>query len=203
MVDFKVEIVVLPVSDVDRAKAFYNGLGWREDVDYQGPNDFRVVHFTPPGSAASIIVGKGITDAAPGSSKGVHIVVDDIVAARAELVAKGAEPSEIFHDAGGVFHHAGTTDRVDGPHPARQSYSSFLSFADPDGNLFFLQEVTQRRLGRISHVVYGSAAELEQALRDAALAHGRHEADELDGKYDENWPAWYATFMAKAAGLES
>lgn len=201
MVDFKVEIVVLPVSDVDRAKAFYNGLGWREDVDYSGPDDFRVVHFTPPGSAASIIIGKGVTDAAPGSSQGVHVVVDDIVAAHAELVAKGAEPSEIFHDAGGVFHHAGTTGRVAGPNPDRQSYGSFLTFADPDGNLFTLQEVTQRRPGRISHVVYGSAAELERALRDAAIAHGKHEAEELDGKYDENWPAWYAEHMAKAAGL--
>ncbi|WP_436535295.1 VOC family protein [Actinoplanes sp. HUAS TT8] len=202
MVDFKVEIVVLPVSDVDRAKAFYNGLGWREDVDYTGPDDFRVVHFTPPGSAASIIIGSGITEAAAGSSHGVHLVVDDIEAARADLVAHGAAPSEIFHDAGGVFHHAGTVARVPGPHPDHQSYGSFLTFSDPDGNLFTLQEVTQRRPGRISHVVYGSAAELEQALRDAAIAHGKHEAEELDGKYDENWPGWYAAHMAEAAGLE-
>jgi catechol 2,3-dioxygenase-like lactoylglutathione lyase family enzyme len=203
MVDFKVEIVVLPVSDVDRAKDFYNKLGWREDVEFRGAGDFRVVHFTPPGSATSIIIGSGVSDAAPGSSKGVHIVVDDIVAAREELVAKGAEPSEIFHDAGGVFHHAGTTARVAGPHPDRQSYGSFLSFADPDGNLFFLQEVTSRAPGRVSHVVYGSAAELEHALRDAAAAHGKYEAEELGGKFDEDWPAWYAAFMAKAAGLGS
>jgi catechol 2,3-dioxygenase-like lactoylglutathione lyase family enzyme len=202
MVDFKVEIVVLPVADVDRSKDFYTRLGWREDVDYAGPNGFRVVHFTPPGSAASIIIGSGITEARPGSARGVvHFVVDDIEAARADLIAHGVEVSEAFHDAGGVFHHAGTIDRVPGPHPARQSYGSFASFADPDGNLFFMQEVTERRPGRVSHVVYGSAAELEQALRDAATAHGKHEAEELDGKYDENWPAWYAQHMAKAAGL--
>ncbi|WP_410810756.1 VOC family protein [Micromonospora sp. 067-2] len=199
MVEFKLEVVVLPVSDVDRTKDFFTRLGFREDVDYTGPGGFRVVHFTPPGSPASIIIGVGVTDAVPGSARGVHMVVDDIIAAREYLISRGVEASEVFHDAGGVFHHAGTTDRVAGPHPNRQSYGSFLSFEDPDGNLLVLQEVTERRAGRISHVVYGSVAEVEQALREAALAHGQHEK-EL-GHEDAEWPAWYAAYMAKAAGL--
>jgi catechol 2,3-dioxygenase-like lactoylglutathione lyase family enzyme len=201
MTDFKIEIVVLPVSDVDRAKEFYARIGFREDVDYSGPNGFRVVHFTPPGSAASIIIGSGLTDAAPGSERGVHLVVDDIVSARAELEAHGVEVSEVFHDAGGVFHHAGTTDRLAGPHPTRQSYSSFASFADPDGNTFVLQEVTERRPGRTDRVVYRSVADLEQALREAELAHGKHE-EEL-GHRHADWPSWYAAHMAHAAGLDS
>jgi catechol 2,3-dioxygenase-like lactoylglutathione lyase family enzyme len=201
MVDFKLEVLVIPTSDVDRAKAFYTGIGFREDVDFSGPDGFRVVHLTPPGSAASIIIGSGVTDAAPGSERGVHLVVDDVVAARAELQSRGVEVSEVFHDAGGVFHHAGTTDRVPGPHPARQSYSSFASFSDPDGNTFVLQEVTTRRPGRISHVVYRSADELEQALRETAIAHGKHEA-EL-GHEDRDWPSWYADHLARAAGLGS
>ncbi|MFD9735339.1 VOC family protein [Umezawaea sp. NPDC059074] len=201
MVEFKVEIIVLPVADVDRAKEFYGGIGFREDVDYTGPDGFRVVHFTPPGSAASIIIGDRVTDAAPGSAQGVHFVVDDIVAAHAELLAKGVKVSDVFHDAGGVFHHAGVQDRIAGPHPDRQSYGSFLSFEDPDGNGFVVQEVTERRPGRISHVVYGSVAELEQALRDAAAAHGEHEK-EL-GHEDADWPAWYAAHMARQAGLTS
>ncbi|GAB3840448.1 VOC family protein [Dactylosporangium cerinum] len=200
MVDFKLEIVVLPVSDVDRSKDFYTRLGFREDVDYAGPDGFRVVHFTPPGSAASIIIGSHVTDAAPGSAQGVHFVVDDIVAAREQLLAAGVEVSEVFHDAGGVFHHEGTTGRVDGPHPSRQSYGSFLSFQDPDGNGFVLQEVTQRIPGRVGQVVYGSVAEVEQALRDAATAHGEYEK-EL-GHEDADWPVWYAGHMARAAGLQ-
>ncbi|MEV0566529.1 VOC family protein [Dactylosporangium sp. NPDC050588] len=201
MVDYKLEIVVLPVSDVDRAKEFYTRIGFREDVDFSGPEGFRVVHFTPPGSAASIIVGSGVTDAAPGSAKGVHLVVDDIVAAHDDLVARGVAVSEVFHDAGGVFHHAGTTARVAGPHPQRQSYGSFLSFEDPDGNAFVLQEVTSRQPGRVSHVVYESVAEVEQALRDAATAHGEYEK-EL-GHHDDDWPSWYAAHMARAAGLDA
>jgi catechol 2,3-dioxygenase-like lactoylglutathione lyase family enzyme len=199
MVDFKIEVVVLPVSDVDRAKEFYTRIGFLEQVDFSGPDGFRVVHFTPPGSAASIVIGSGITDAAPGSERGVHMIVDDIMAARSELASRGAEVSEVFHDAGGVFHHAGTTSRVSGPHPARQSYGSFASFADPDGNTFTLQEVTTRGPGRINRVVYGSVAAIEQALRDAASAHGKYE--EKLGHVDENWPAWYAAYLAEAAGL--
>ena len=199
MVDFKLEVAVLPVSDVDQAKAFYKGIGFREDVDFSGPDGFRVVHLTPPGSAASIIIGSGVTDAAPGSERGVHLIVDDVVAAREELAASGAAVSEVFHDAGGVFHHTGTTARVAGPHPDRQSYGSFASFADPDGNTFVLQEVTERRPGRVSQVVYRSAAKLEAALRDAAATHAKYEG-EL-GSSDPDWPAWYAGHMARAAGL--
>ncbi|ACU73092.1 Glyoxalase/bleomycin resistance protein/dioxygenase [Catenulispora acidiphila DSM 44928] len=199
MVDFKLEVVVLPVADVDRAKDFYAGIGFRVDVDFSGPGGFRVVHLTPPGSTASLIIGSGVTDAAPGSERGVHLVVDDVVAAREELLAHGVEVSEVFHDAGGVFHHAGTLDRLAGPHPERQSYGSFASFTDPDGNTFVLQEVTTRRPGRIGHVVYRTTADLEQALRDAEAAHGEYEG-EL-GHRDEEWPAWYAAHMARAAGL--
>jgi catechol 2,3-dioxygenase-like lactoylglutathione lyase family enzyme len=201
MTEFKLEIVVLPVSDVDRAKEFYARIGFREDVDYTAPDGLRVVHFTPPGSAASLLFGSGVTDAAPGSEHGVHLVVDDILAARAELAARGVEVSEVFHDAGGVFHHAGTTARLAGPHPTRESYGSFASFTDPDGNTFVLQEVTTRRPGRTDRVVYRSVAELEQALREAELAHGKHE-EEL-GHRDEDWPSWYAAHMARAAGLDS
>ncbi|MFB8239631.1 VOC family protein [Kitasatospora purpeofusca] len=198
-VDLKIEVVVVPVSDVDRAKEFWTRIGFREDVDFSGPGGFRVVHLTPPGSAASIVVGSGVTDAEPGSERGVHLVVDDVVAARAELVASGVDIGEVFHDAGGVFHHADTTGRVPGPHPARQSYGSFATFADPDGNTFVLQEVTTRRPGRINQVVYRSAAEVEQALRDAALAHGEYEA--RLGHHDPDWPSWYAAYMARAAGV--
>ncbi|SHN46667.1 VOC family protein [Cryptosporangium aurantiacum] len=201
MVNFKIEVIVLPVSDVDRAKDFYGKLGFREDVDYHGPNGFRLVHFTPPGSAASLLFGHGITAAEPGSAQGVHMVVDDIVAARDELVSRGVLVSEVYHDAGGVFHHAGRKDRVPGLQPERRSYGSFATFTDPDGNLFTLQEVTERHPGRITQVVYGSVAEVEQALRAAAIAHGKHE-EEL-GHADAEWPAWYAAYMARAAGLES
>jgi catechol 2,3-dioxygenase-like lactoylglutathione lyase family enzyme len=194
--DFKLEILVLPVADVDRSKSFYASLGFREDVDYAGGPGFRVVHFTPPGSWASIIIGEGITDAAPGSVRGVHLVVDDIDQARADLVAKGVEVSEVFHDAGGVFHHAGTNDRVAGPDPERRSYASFASFRDPDGNEFVLQEVTSRRPGRVDQVLYRDARDLEKALREAAIAHGKHE--EQLGHEDADWPVWYADYMAAA-----
>ncbi|MEU2429058.1 MULTISPECIES: VOC family protein [unclassified Streptomyces] len=146
--DLKLEVVVLPVSDVDRAKAFYEGLGFRMDVDYSGGEGFRVVHLTPPGSPCSILFGDRVTTAAPGSVQGLHLIVDDVVAARAELVERGADMSEVFHDAGGVFHHAGEEARVSGPEPERASYGSFASFSDPDGNGWVLQEVTTRLPGR-------------------------------------------------------
>jgi catechol 2,3-dioxygenase-like lactoylglutathione lyase family enzyme len=145
--DYKLEVVVLPVSDVDKAKDFYTGLGWRLDANYTS-GDFRVVQLTPPGSPCSIIIGTGVSSAAPGSVQGLHLVVTDIDAARAELAGLGADVSEVFHDAGGVFHHAGTADRVTGPAKDHQSYGSFVSFSDPDGNQWYLQEITTRLPGR-------------------------------------------------------
>ncbi len=146
--DMKLEVVVVPVSDVDKAKDFYQGLGWRLDANFSTGPDFRVVQLTPPGSACSIIFGTGITTAAPGSAQGLQLTVTDIEAARAELASRGAEVSEVFHDAGGVFHHAGTEGRVPGPAPDHKSYGSFASFSDPDGNGWLLQEITTRRPGR-------------------------------------------------------
>lgn len=146
--DMKLEVVVVPVADVDRAKDFYGSLGWRLDADFSGEAGFRVVQLTPPGSACSIIFGSGVTAASPGSADGLQLVVTDIEAARAELVDRGVEVSEVFHDAGGVFHHAGTVDRATGPAPEHQTYGSFASFSDPDGNGWFLQEVTTRLPGR-------------------------------------------------------
>jgi len=147
-VDMKLEVVVVPVSDVDRAKGFYQSLGWRLDADFPGEGGFRVVQLTPPGSACSIIFGSGVTSAAPGSAQGLQLVVTDIDTARAELVDRGVEVSEVFHDAGGVFHHAGTEARTPGPAPEHKSYGSFVSFNDPDGNDWFVQEVTTRLPGR-------------------------------------------------------
>ena len=146
--DLKLEVVVLPVSDVDRAKRFYHGLGWRLDADVATGEDFRVVQLTPPGSACSIIFGTGVTGAVPGSTEGLMLVVRDLEAARAQLVAAGADVSDVFHDAGGVFHHAGTAGRVPGPDPQGRSYASFASFRDPDGNGWLLQEITTRLPGR-------------------------------------------------------
>ena len=146
--DLKLEVVVVPVSDVDRAKAFYTKLGWREDIDFIHSPEYRVVQFTPPGSQASIIIGTGITAAEPGSYEGLQLVVTDIVAARDELVAKGIEVSEVFHDETGIFHHAGTAGRVSGLADGRGSYGSWASFDDPDGNGWILQEVTEKAPGR-------------------------------------------------------
>ena len=146
--DMRLEVVVIPVSDVDRAKAFYQGLGWRLDADFATGPDFRVVQVTPPGSACAVIFGTGITSAAPGSAEGLQLVAEDIDAARAELAGHGVDVSEVFHDAGGVFHHAGTAGRVAGPAPEHQTYGSWVSFADPDGNSWFVQEVTTRLPGR-------------------------------------------------------
>ncbi len=144
----KLEVVVVPVTDVDRAKNFYTALGWREDADYSAGADFRVVQLTPPGSTCSVIFGTGLTTAAPGSAQGLQLVVSEIEAARAELIDRGADVSEVFHDAGGVFHHAGTEGRVPGPAPGRESYGSFASFDDPDGNGWLIQEITTRLPGR-------------------------------------------------------
>jgi catechol 2,3-dioxygenase-like lactoylglutathione lyase family enzyme len=146
--NFALEVVVLPVANVDRAKAFYESLGWRLDADVPGDGGFRVVQLTPPGSPASVIFGSDVTAAAPGSTQGLYLVVDDIEAAREDLVARGVNVSEVYHDAGGVFEHAGTEHRLPGPDPNRSSYSSFASFNDPDGNRWVLQEITERLPGR-------------------------------------------------------
>jgi catechol 2,3-dioxygenase-like lactoylglutathione lyase family enzyme len=194
--DMKLEVVQVPVFDVDRAKAFYEAMEFRLDADFPVGEGFRVVQLTPPGSDASIIIGDGITSAVPGSCEGLQLVVSDIEAARAGLIERGVEVSEVFHDAGGVYHHAGSEGRVAGPAPERGSYGSFASFSDPDGNGWILQEVTTRLPGRvIGQTGYGSASELAEALRRAAAAHGKHE--ERTGEADENWPAWYAEYMVR------
>ncbi|MFE2585092.1 VOC family protein [Streptomyces sp. NPDC059378] len=201
--DMKLEVAVVPVSDVERAKEFYTALGWRLDADVATGEDFRVVQVTPPGSPASVIFGTSVTDQAPGSAQGLHLIVDDIDAAHDELNRRGAEPSEVFHDAGGVFHHAGTDARVPGPDPQRSSYGSFLSFNDPDGNGWMLQEVTTRLPGRLdpASTAFASTEDLVGALRRAAAAHGEHEA--RTGAEDPNWPDWYARYMvAEQAGTE-
>jgi catechol 2,3-dioxygenase-like lactoylglutathione lyase family enzyme len=145
--DMKLEVAVLPVSDVDRAKGFYQGLDWRLDADYTDGDGFRVVQMTPPGSSCSLIFGDGVTTAKPGSFDNFMLVVSDIEAARAELARHGVEVSEPFHDTGGVFPHTGTRSRLPGPDPDRQSYASFASFSDPDGNGWVLQEITKRMPG--------------------------------------------------------
>jgi len=146
--DMKLEVVVLPVTDVDVAKEFYSKLGWRLDADFSKHDDLRVVQLTPPGSKCSVIFGKGITAGMPGSVQDLMLVVDDIEAARKELLDHGVDVSETFHDADGVFHHAGTASRIPGPDPEGNSYSSWASFSDPDGNGWLLQEIKQRLPGR-------------------------------------------------------
>jgi catechol 2,3-dioxygenase-like lactoylglutathione lyase family enzyme len=192
----RLEVVVLPVSDVDRARDFYQALGWRLDADFPVDEGFRVVQMTPPGSACSIIFGTEVTSAVPGSAQGLQLVVPDIDAARAELAARGAGVSEVFHDATGVFHHAGTQARVPGPAGERKTYGSWVSFTDPDGNSWFVQEVTTRLPGRATSALaaFDSVAGLAAALRRAAAAHGKHE--EETGQADPNWPDWYAQYMA-------
>jgi catechol 2,3-dioxygenase-like lactoylglutathione lyase family enzyme len=147
-VDMKLEVVVLPVADVDRARDFYAGLGWRQDAEFDDGQGFRVVQVTPPGSACSVIFGAGVTTATPGTAQDMMLVVTDIEAARTELIDHGVEVSDVFHDAGGVFHHAGAQARVPGPDPERRSYNSFASFSDPDGNGWIVQELTTRLPGR-------------------------------------------------------
>ena len=178
-VDMKLEAVVIPVSDVDRAKEFYGSLGWRLDADFAFDNGFRVVQFTPPGSGCSVQFGTNITSAAPGSAQGLYLVVSDIEAARDELAARGVEVSEVFHPGtpGAQFQPDGTSGRVGGPAPEHASYGSFATFSDPDGNGWLLQEVTTRLPGRIdtAETSFASVNDLASALRRAAAAHGEHE----------------------------
>jgi catechol 2,3-dioxygenase-like lactoylglutathione lyase family enzyme len=197
-VDMKLEVVAIPVSDVDRAKEFYGGLGWRLDADFSKGGG-RVVQFTPPGSECSIHVGTNITPAAPGSAQGLFLIVSDVQAARAELVRRGVEVSEVFHYAG--FNRVDPKARLSGPAPQRSSYGSFVSFTDPDGNGWLVQEITTRLPGRIDRAAttFGSASDLAGALRRAAAAHGEHE--KRTGQPDANWPDWYAAYMvAEQAG---
>ena len=193
----KLEVVVIPVSDVDRAKRFYSDLGWRLDADFVISEEFRVVQLTPPGSPCSIIFGTGVTSVVPGSAQGLYLIVSDIEAARAELVERGVKVSDLFHDVDGVFHHAGTAGRLSGPDPKRQSYASFAPFSDPDGNGWLLQEVTARLPGRVDadDVTFASSTELAGALRRAEAAHGEHE--KRIGRRDADWPTWYAEHIVR------
>jgi len=200
-VAMKFEIVVIPVSDVDRAKEFYGRLGWRLDADYASGEDFRVIQFTPPGSGCSVVLGKNVTAAAPGSAQGLYMIVSDLAAAREELLGRGVEVSEVFH-SDGVY--AGKDEpylfgrvRVSGPDPEHRSYRSFASFKDPDGNGWVFQELTTRLPGRIdpATTTFASVSDLASALRRAAAAHGQHEA--RTGQADKNWPDWYAEYMVR------
>ena len=195
--DMKLEAVVIPVSDVDRAKAFCGKLGWRLDADFSFDNGFRAVQFTPPGSGCSVQFGAHITSAAPGSAQGLYLIVSGIEAAREELVARGAKVSEVFHAGtpGAQFQPEGTSGRVGGPAPDHGSYRSFATFSDPDGNAWRLQEVTTRLPGRIDsgETSFASASDLASAFRRAEAAHGQHE--KRTGQRDENWPDWYAEYM--------
>jgi catechol 2,3-dioxygenase-like lactoylglutathione lyase family enzyme len=192
-VDMKFELVVIPVSDIDRAKEFYAKLGWRLDADFPG-DEFRVVQFTPPGSGGSVIFGKNVTAAAPGSAQGLYLIVSDIEAARAELLGRGVQVSEVFHDAGSV--HAGKDEpylfgrvRVSGRDPEHRSYRSFASFRDPDGNGWLLQEITTRLPGRgLSNLDVTTLTEL---LREAEQHHGEYEPTAPK----HHWSGWYAAYI--------
>jgi catechol 2,3-dioxygenase-like lactoylglutathione lyase family enzyme len=205
IVDLKLEVVVIPVADVERSKDFYQSLPWRLDADFAFDNGFRVVQFTPPGSAMSVQFGTKMTSASPGSAQGLYLVVSDIETARDELLAQGAKVSEVFHPAfpGAQFQIDDTSGRVSGRAPGNGSYSSFATFADPDGNGWLLQEITTRLPGRIdgADTVFTTTGDLAGALRRAAGAHGEHE--KRTGRRDENWPEWYAAYMvAEQAGVE-
>ena len=203
--DMKFEVAVIPVSDVDRAKEFYGTLGWRLDADFSFDNGFRVVQFTPPGSGCSVQFGTNMTSAAPGSARGLYLIVSDVAAARDELAGHGADVSEVFHAGtpGAQFQPDGTSGRVSGPAPDHASYGSFATFSDPDGNGWLLQEVTVRLPGRIdaAETAFASTTALANAMRRASAAHGEHE--KRIGKADANWPDWYAAHMAaEQAGTE-
>jgi catechol 2,3-dioxygenase-like lactoylglutathione lyase family enzyme len=189
-VDLKLEVLAIPVSDVDRAKRFYGDtLGWRLDGEFIVGDDFRALQYTPPGSPCSIHFGKGVTPAAPGSARGLFLVVSDVVAARAELVDRGVTISEVFHVTGPG------KPPIPGPDPQRRTYASFAAFNDPDGNGWLLQEVTQRLPGRVdgNDTTYGSLTDLANAMRRAEAAHGEHE--KRTGQRDADWPSWYASYM--------
>lgn len=204
-VDLKLEVVVIPVSDVDRAKDFYARLGWRLDADFPFDNGVRIIQFTPPGSPGSVQFGTKMTSAAPGSAENLYLIVSDIEAARDQLLSRGAEVSEVFHPGapGAQFQPDGVSDRVSGPAPDHQTYSSFATFSDPDGNRWLLQEITSRLPGRVdaSETTFASPSDLAGAMRRAEAAHGEHE--KRTGQADANWPEWYAAYIvAEQAGTE-
>jgi catechol 2,3-dioxygenase-like lactoylglutathione lyase family enzyme len=199
-VDMKFEIVVIPVSDVDRAKEFYSRLGWRLDADFDNGKDFRVVQFTPPGSGCSVIFGKNVSGAAPGSTQGLYLIVSDIEAACNDLLRHGVKVGKVFHGGDNVYSGSDAPYlfgriRVDGPDPEHRSYRSFASFSDPDGNGWFFQEITARLPGRIDSTAttFATASDLASAMRRAEAAHGEHE--KRLGKRDEEWADWYAAYM--------
>ncbi|NEX91368.1 VOC family protein [Caulobacter sp. 17J65-9] len=194
-VEMKLEVLVIPVSDVDRAAQFYESLGWRKDADFRA-EDRRLLQFTPPGSPGSIIFGTRASPAPPGSAQFNHLVVENVEAARAELAARGIKVSEVFHDAGGGYNPFDPAARASGPDPQRRSYLSFVSFKDPDGNVWLLQEVTSRLPGRIEAEAtsFADASDLAAAMKRAETAHGAHE--KRLGHRDEDWPSWYAAYMA-------
>jgi catechol 2,3-dioxygenase-like lactoylglutathione lyase family enzyme len=193
--DMKLEVVVIPVADVDRAKRFYEELGWRLDADFAASESFRIVQLTPPGSGCSIQFGTNVSSAAPGSARSLYLIVSDVEATRQHLLARGVEVGEVFHETqlGGRFNAA---ERASGPADDHQTYGSFASFSDPDGNTWLLQEITTRLPGRVAgETTYTSAGELAKALQRAAAAHGEHEA--RIGAADPDWPAWYAEYMVR------
>jgi catechol 2,3-dioxygenase-like lactoylglutathione lyase family enzyme len=199
-VDMKLEVITIPVSDVDRAKEFYGGLGWRLDADFSKGDD-RVVQFTPPGSQCSVHFGRNLTSVAPGSAQSLWLIVSDIQAARDDLVRRGVEVSEVFHFAG--LNRVDPDARLSGPAPDRRTYASFVSFSDPDGNGWLLQEITTRLPGRIDSdaTTYATVSDLANAMRRAEAAHGEHE--KRTGQRDANWPEWYAAYMvAEQSGEE-
>jgi catechol 2,3-dioxygenase-like lactoylglutathione lyase family enzyme len=191
-VDMKLEVVTIPVSDIDRATEFYGKIGWRQDVTPPGSG---IVQFTPPGSACSIQFGTNRTSAAPGSAQNQFLIVSDIQAAHDDLAARGIEVSDVFH--------LGPEGPAAGPDPERRSYGSLATFSDPDGNSWLLQEITTRLPGRVDadDTEYASVPDLAGAMRRASIAHGEHE--KRTGKADENWPDWYAAYMvAEQSGAE-
>jgi len=201
MIDMKLEVIVLPVSDVNRAATFYRELGWRVDADIATDQGGRILQFTPPGSPCSILIGTGLTPSAPGTAQFIHLIVSDIEAARAELISKGVDASEVFHDAAGGYNRFDPAVRASGPDPERRSYASFVTFSDPDGNGWILQEITNRFPGRLDPDVtsFASVRDVADALRRASVAHGEHE--KRIGAADPNWADWYAAYMvAEQAG---
>jgi catechol 2,3-dioxygenase-like lactoylglutathione lyase family enzyme len=196
-IDMKLEVVVIPVSDVDRAKEFYSRLGWRLDADLAVDENFRLVQFTPPGSGCSIQFGVNLTSVTPGSAQGMHLAVLDIEAARRQLISQGVDAREVFHcETGTACRFPGVGVRVNGLQPEHLSYYSFVSFNDPDGNGWLLQEVTKRLPGRVTgNTMYASARDLAQAMIRAAKEHGQHEKQ--TGQVDSDWPEWYAEYMVR------